>query len=200
MMELDKIDARLLDLVQRNNRLTSEELGERVGLSASGVQRRLKKLRSDGVIEGDVSIVSPKALGRDVVMLVSVSLERDRTDIVDRFKRTIRAMTEVMSAFYVTGGADFVLLVTASCMEEYERFTRRLAYENADVKRFETMVVLDRVKVGFTLPIVPALISGGNLSVDGQASQSTTTRADGPSNANCIPDLAWAGIAASKVA
>src|SRR5438105_867727 len=54
--ELDKIDAQLLDLVQRNNRLTSEQLSALVGLSASGVQRRLKRLRSDGVIEADISI------------------------------------------------------------------------------------------------------------------------------------------------
>ncbi|OCK59899.1 Lrp/AsnC family transcriptional regulator [Bradyrhizobium sp. LMTR 3] len=152
-MQLDRIDARLLDLVQRNNRLTSEELGAKVGLSASGVQRRLKRLRSQRVIEGDVSIVSPKAIGRNVSLLVLVSFERDRTDIVDRFKQTIRKMPEVMSGFYVTGQTDFVLLVTANNMEEYEQFTRFLVDENPDIKRFESMVVLDRVKAGFTLPM-----------------------------------------------
>ncbi|MPW20414.1 Uncharacterized HTH-type transcriptional regulator y4tD [Paraburkholderia piptadeniae] len=156
-MDLDKIDARLLDLVQRNNRLTSEELGAKVGLSATGVQRRLKRLRSERVIESDVSIVSPKAVGRTVTTLLFISLERDRTDIVDRFKQTICSMSEIMSAFYVTGEADFVLLVTANNMEDYERFTRRIVYENADIKSFKTMVVLDRVKAGFTVPI-PSLI------------------------------------------
>lgn len=150
-MELDKIDARLLDLVQRNNRLTSENLGAKVGLSGSAVQRRLKRLRSERVIEGDVSIISPKAVGRNVTVLVLISFERGRTDIVDRFKRTICKMSEVMSAFYVTGQTDFVLLVTAKNMEEYEHFTRSLVHENPDVKRFESMVVLDRVKAGFTL-------------------------------------------------
>lgn len=151
--ELDRIDARLLDLVQRNNRLSSEELGDKVGLSASGVQRRLKRLRSDGVIEADVSIISPKAIGRDVTALVLISFERGRADIVDRFKRTICKMTEVMSAFYVTGQADFVLVATASNMEEYAHFTRSLLQENPDIKRIETMVVLDRAKAGFTLPM-----------------------------------------------
>ncbi|MGY3622166.1 Lrp/AsnC family transcriptional regulator [Bradyrhizobium sp. USDA 10063] len=152
-MELDRIDARLLDLVQRNNRLSSEELGAKVGLSASGVQRRLKRLRSERVIEGDVSIISPKAIGRNVTVLVLISLERARADIVDRCKRTICKMPEVMSGFYVTGQADFVLLVTASDMEEYEHFTRRLVHVNPDIKRFETMVVVDRVKTGFALPM-----------------------------------------------
>jgi Lrp/AsnC family leucine-responsive transcriptional regulator len=152
-MQLDRIDARLLDLVQRNNRLSSEELGTKVGLSASGVQRRLKRLRSERVIEGDVSIVCPKAIGRNVTLLVLISFERGRTDIVDRFKRAIRKMPEVMSGFYVTGQTDFVLLVTANNIEEYEHFTRCLVQEHPDIKRFESMVVLDRVKAGFTLPM-----------------------------------------------
>lgn len=152
-MELDRIDARLLDLVQRNNRMSSEELGAKVGLSASGVQRRLKRLRAERVIEADVSIISPKAIGRNLTVLILISFERARADTVDRFKRAICKMTEVMSGFYVAGQADFVLLVTANNMEEYERFTRRLLYENPDIKRFETMVALDRVKAGFTLPM-----------------------------------------------
>ncbi|MCP3392168.1 Lrp/AsnC family transcriptional regulator [Bradyrhizobium sp. CCGB12] len=152
-MEIDKIDARLLDLVQQNNRLSSEELGAKVGLSASGVQRRLKRLRREGVIESDVSIISPKAIGRNVSMLVVIFFERDRADIIDRFKRAVRKMTEVMSGFYVTGQADFILLVTANNMEEYEQFTRRLISENPDIKRLETVVVLDRIKAGFTLPM-----------------------------------------------
>ncbi|MFQ3457917.1 Lrp/AsnC family transcriptional regulator [Bradyrhizobium sp. UFLA01-814] len=152
-MELDRIDARLLDLVQRNNRLSSEDLGAKVGLSASGVQRRLKRLRSDGIIESDVSIISPKAVGRNVTAFVLISFERDRADIIDRFKRTISKMPEVMSGFYVTGQADFVLLVTASDMEDYEYFTRRLVHEGSDIKRFETMVVLHRAKAGFTVPM-----------------------------------------------
>ncbi|MCK1400335.1 Lrp/AsnC family transcriptional regulator [Bradyrhizobium sp. 4] len=152
-MELDRLDARLLDLMQRNNRLSSEELGAKIGLSASGVQRRLKRLRSEHVIEADVSIVSPKAIGRNVTVLVLISLERDRPDIIDRFKRAIGKMPEVMSGFYVTGQTDFVLLVTANNMEEYECFTRRLKHENSDLKRVETMVVLDRVKASFSLPM-----------------------------------------------
>ncbi|WP_173640817.1 MULTISPECIES: AsnC family transcriptional regulator [Bradyrhizobium] len=72
-MKLDRTDARLLDLLQRNNRLSSEILGAKVGLSASGVQRRLKRLRALRGIEADVSIISPKAIGRNVTLLVLVS-------------------------------------------------------------------------------------------------------------------------------
>lgn len=153
MITLDRIDASILNAVQKNNRITSEELGEAVGLSATACQRRLKALRKDGVIEGDVSIVSPKAVGRHVFMLVLVSLERERVDIIDKFKKSIRNTPEIMTGYYVTGDSDFVLVVTSKDMEDYERFTRRFFYDNLDIKHFKTLVVMDRIKPGFTLPI-----------------------------------------------
>ncbi|MGC6370942.1 Lrp/AsnC family transcriptional regulator [Pseudomonas sp. K2I15] len=152
-MPLDRIDAHLLELLQKNNRLPSEDLGKLIGLSSTAVQRRIKKLRSDGVIEADVSIVKPKAVGRPISMFVLVTLERERADIVDRFKQSIRQTPEVMNGYYVTGDADFLLVVTARSMEDYEAFTRKFFYENADIKGFKTMVIMDRVKAGFFVPV-----------------------------------------------
>jgi Lrp/AsnC family leucine-responsive transcriptional regulator len=151
--ELDRTDIALLEAVQRNNRLTSEELARMVNLSPTACQRRLKRLRANGIIEADVSIVSPKAVGRQTTMIVLVSLERERADIVDRFKASIRNTREVMIGYYVTGDADFILVVTARDMEEYEQFTRRFFYENTDIKGFKTLVVMDRVKASFAFPI-----------------------------------------------
>jgi Lrp/AsnC family leucine-responsive transcriptional regulator len=155
MPVLDKIDAAILEKIQKNNRLTSDELGGIVNLSPSACQRRLKRLRAEGVIESEVAIVSPKALGRPITMVVLVSLERERADIVDRFKSALRSTPEVMMGYYVTGDADFMLVVTSKSMEDYEQFTRRFFYENPDIKGFKTMVVMDRVKAGFDFPIDP---------------------------------------------
>jgi len=152
-MELDRADIALLSAVQKNNKLTSEELAERAHLSPTACQRRLKRLRAEGVIEADVSIVSPKAVGRHVTVVVLVSLERERADIIDRFKAAIKNTREVMIGYYVTGEADFLLVVTAKDMEDYEQFTRRFFYENNDIKGFKTMVVMDRVKAGFAFPL-----------------------------------------------
>ena len=152
-MELDVTDLRILNIVQKNNRLTGDALAQLVGLSATACQRRLKRLRDEGVIEADVSIILPKAVGRQVQMLVLVSLEHERTEIIDRFKKAIRATPEVVNGFYVTGESDFALYVTARDMEDYERFTQRFFYENQDIKGFQTMVIMDRVKVGFALPL-----------------------------------------------
>jgi Lrp/AsnC family leucine-responsive transcriptional regulator len=152
-MELDGIDLRILRALQSNNRITSEQLGNLAGLSPTACQRRLKRLREEKVIEGDVSIVSPRAVGRHFTTLVQVSLERERADIIDRFKASIRGAPEIMMGFYVTGDADFLLVITAKDMEDFEQFTRRFFYENPDIKGFKTMVVIDRVKAGFALPI-----------------------------------------------
>lgn len=152
-MQYDRIDARILEIVQKNNRLTSDVIGELAGLSATACQRRLKRLRSEGIIESDVSIVSPKAVGNPIQMLVLVSLERERSDIIDRFKKAIKSSAEVVNGFYVTGDADFVLYITARTMEDYEQFTRRFFYENPDIKGVKTMVIMDRVKAGFAVPI-----------------------------------------------
>ncbi|UXN57600.1 Lrp/AsnC family transcriptional regulator [Phyllobacterium zundukense] len=153
MTQLDRMDIALLKAVQKNNRLTSEELAEVVHLSPTACQRRLKRLRSAGVIEADVSIISPKGVGRHITMIVMVSLERERADIVDRFKTAIRNTREVMMGYYVTGEADFILVVTAKDMEDYEQFTRRFFYENADIKGFKTTVVMDRIKASFAIPV-----------------------------------------------
>ncbi|RWQ46226.1 Lrp/AsnC family transcriptional regulator [Mesorhizobium sp.] len=152
-MKYDRIDARILEIVQKNNRLTSEVIGEMAGLSATACQRRMKALRSEGIIEADVSIVSPKAVGRPLGMFVLVSLERERADIIDRFKKAIKSSPQIINGFYVTGDADFVLYVTARSMEDYEQFTQRFFYEIPDIKGVKTMVIMDRVKVGFAIPI-----------------------------------------------
>ncbi|KRQ10008.1 Lrp/AsnC family transcriptional regulator [Bradyrhizobium manausense] len=163
-MRYDRVDARILEIVQKNNRLTSDVMSELAGLSATACQRRLKRLRSDGFIEADVSIVSPKAVGRPIQMLVLVTMERERSDIIDRFKKDIKSSAEVVNGFYVTGDADFILYVTARTMEDYEQFTRRFFYKNPDIKCFKTMVVLDRVKAGFAIPVeTPPCDSLSNL-------------------------------------
>ncbi|WP_095090441.1 Lrp/AsnC family transcriptional regulator [Mesorhizobium sophorae] len=152
-MRYDRIDARILELVQRNNRLTSDVIADKVGLSATACQRRLKRLRAEGIIEADVSIISAKAVGRPIQMIVMVTLERERADIIDKFKREIKSSPEIATGFYITGEADFVLYITARSMEDYELFTRRFFYQNADIKTVKTLVVVDRVKATFSVPV-----------------------------------------------
>ncbi|TIU07494.1 MAG: Lrp/AsnC family transcriptional regulator, partial [Mesorhizobium sp.] len=88
-----------------------------------------------------------------IQMIVMVTLERERADIIDKFKRDIKASPEIATGFYITGEADFVLYITARSMEDYEQFTRKFFYQNAHIKSLKTMVVVDRVKATFSVPI-----------------------------------------------
>jgi Lrp/AsnC family leucine-responsive transcriptional regulator len=152
-VNLDEFDLRILSFVQRNNRLSAEEIADKACLSPSAVQRRLRRLRRNGVIEADVSIIAPAAIGRDLVVIVEVVLEREKADILAAFKELMLNAPEVMQCYYITGEADFVLIMTAKNMPDYEAFARRFFSENPDVRRFRTSIVISRVKSGLTLPL-----------------------------------------------
>lgn len=152
MGDFDELDRKILHEVQLNNQLTSAQLSEKIGLSPTSTQRRLNRLRADKVIEADVAIVSSTALGRSLTMMIAVTLERERSDIIDHFKNSVRREPVVMSAYYVTGDNDFILIVNVRDMEEYEAFTRNFLYDNPDIKGFKTTVVMDRIKASFYIP------------------------------------------------
>jgi Lrp/AsnC family transcriptional regulator, leucine-responsive regulatory protein len=152
-MTLDSFDKHLLRLLQQNNRLTSDELADQVGLSASAVQRRLKRLRDERIIESDVSIISPSVAGIDITCIVDVVLERGNSQALDRFKTVMLQRSEVMQCYFVTGSYDFVMIVNTQTMQQYEAFTKELLMDNPNVKHFYTHVVMDRVKVGYGVAI-----------------------------------------------
>ena len=150
---LDEFDLKLLDAIQRNNRLTAAQLAERVCLSPSAVQRRLHRLRERKVIEAEVAIVSPEALGQSLTAIVEVTLDTDRPKVVEEFQRAIQTAPQVMQAYYVTGNADYILVITARNMADYEAFVRRFLSKRPHVKHFRTSMVMRRVKWGMTLPL-----------------------------------------------
>ena len=96
MAKIDDLDRKILHEVQLDNQLTSAQLGHRVGLSPTSVQRRLARLRRDKVITGDISVISGEDVGRTLTMIVTVQLERERSDIIDHFKRAVRHEPVVM--------------------------------------------------------------------------------------------------------
>lgn len=153
---MDKFDAAILNAVQDDNRLTAEQLSGRVGLSPAACQKRLKKLRDNGTIARDISVLAPEAVARGLTMIVEVTLERERAELIDQFKKTMLAAPEVMQCYYVTGSADFILVLTAKDMKDYEDFTRRYFFQQSNVSRFRTNVVMDRVKVGLAIPVEAA--------------------------------------------
>ena len=150
---VDRIDKLLLRLMQKDALIGSESLGSAVGLSATAAKRRINKLRQNGTITKDISVVDPKKLGFEVFALVLVNLERDRREIFHSFKLAIRDNPNIIQGFYTTGDADFVLLVASKSLTEYEVFTQDFFWNNPNIKNFKTMIVMDNVKLGFDLPI-----------------------------------------------
>ena len=148
-MKIDSFDKSILRLLQQNNRLTADDLAEKVGLSSSAVQRRLKRLRSEKIIEADISIISPTVAGIEVTCIVDVSLERGTTQALEKFKSSMLKCKEVAQCYYVTGSYDFILVVNAKNMQQFDDFTNKWLLDNPNVKHFYTHVVMDKVKVGF---------------------------------------------------
>jgi Lrp/AsnC family leucine-responsive transcriptional regulator len=151
--KLDEFDLKLLDAVQRDSRLTADQLAEKVCLSPSSIQRRLRRLRDRKIIEAEVAIVSPAAAGRSLIAIVEVALDTDRSQVVEEFQRAIQSAPEVRQAYYVTGNADFILIVAAKNIEDYEAFAQRFLSKKPRVKHFRTSVVMRRVKCDFTVPL-----------------------------------------------
>ena len=142
---LDRFDRALLEQVQVNNQIPARRLAERVGLSESAVLRRLHRLRREGVIVADVSVVHPSVLGLPLTVHVLVSLEREGLAELDTFTRKLRARPEVRQAWYVTGEADFVLRLQLAGMEAYEGFARDVFHDDRNVRAFRTIVAIRQV-------------------------------------------------------
>ncbi|MBE1499387.1 Lrp/AsnC family transcriptional regulator [Amycolatopsis lexingtonensis] len=153
--DLDQLDTAILACLQADARTIAETIGAKVGLSAAAVQRRIKRLREAGVIEREVAVLSPEALGLNMTFVVMVEMERENLAVLDAFRRQVLTDDCVQQCYYVTGNADFVLIVTCPDMAGFEAFTRRMFFENPNVRHFTTSVAMDRVKVGLDLPLGP---------------------------------------------
>jgi Lrp/AsnC family leucine-responsive transcriptional regulator len=139
--------------MQANNKMTAQELGDLINLSASAVQRRVSRLRENRIIEADVSIISPSVLGLTITCIVDIILEDGNSKALENFKASMQKCTEVMQCYFVTGTYDFVIIVNANDMQHYESFAKKWLMDNPNVKHFYTHVIMDKVKVGYNLTI-----------------------------------------------
>jgi Lrp/AsnC family leucine-responsive transcriptional regulator len=152
-MELDRFDRQLLNLVQADSGQTAERLAEQVELSPSAIQRRLRRLRDEGVIVRDCAIVEPAVVGRPDFFIVALEVERERADLLAQLRKWLTGEAHIQQVFYVTGEADFILVVTCPDTEAYEALMSRMVRENPNVRRFTTNVALSVLKRGLAIPI-----------------------------------------------
>jgi Lrp/AsnC family transcriptional regulator, leucine-responsive regulatory protein len=153
MLVLDDYDKQLLNLLQQDNKRTTEELSQLVSLSSSAIQRRITKLRKEKIIEADISIISAAATGMSITCIVDVVLHEGSSNNIGKFKQAMQNCKEVAQCYYVTGTYDFVLIVHIRDMAHFESFSKRHLMDNPNLKHFYTHVVMDKVKVGFSVVI-----------------------------------------------
>src|SRR5690349_4442245 len=118
-IDLDSYDKNILAQVQENSRVPQSELGERVSLSAAAVNRRLKRLVDERVIEKYTAVVAPNAVGYGLTIVVNVEVESEQIDLLDAMKRTFEACPQVQQCYYVAGEWDFVLIFIVRDMDQY---------------------------------------------------------------------------------
>jgi DNA-binding Lrp family transcriptional regulator len=150
---LDDFDRKILAILQRDNMTPQRTIGDAVNLSAPAVQRRIKRMREEGVIRADVSIIEPQAVGQSITIFVEVEVISETAEQIEQAKTEFAAAAEIQQCYYVTGEADFILVIIVPSMADYEALTRRLFFGNNNVKRFRTFVAMDRVKVGLGVPV-----------------------------------------------
>ena len=112
MDKIDAFDLKILQIIQENNKITSEVLAKEVGLSSSACQRRINSMRKAGIIQKDVSIIDRNFIGRKITIVVQVLSDKEGIEYDDEFKKTMLKAPEVMQCYYVTGDYDYVLIAT----------------------------------------------------------------------------------------
>jgi DNA-binding Lrp family transcriptional regulator len=150
-LDLDGFDWSILALVQHDNAVPLRTLAEKVNLSTAAVQRRIKRLEEGGVIIANVAVVDPVKAGKPITIIAEVSVERTSAEALAATKASF-CVPQVQQCYYVTGEADFVLVLNVASMQEYQDLAGQLFAENPNVKWFKTLVALDRVKVGLQVP------------------------------------------------
>jgi len=153
MPDLDELDLRILDLVQDDADQSSEAMAGAVGLSASAVQRRLARLKRDGIIERVVALAEPRSIGHTVTVLVEVEIDNERRSALEGFQRWVLDAPEVQSCWYVTGDVDYALLVCTRDLDAYNAFIERLMTEQPVVRKYKSLIALKTIKRGLKVPV-----------------------------------------------
>ena len=150
---LDSIDRALLNALQENARISNAELARQVDLSPSGLQKRLRKLQDQGLVEQYTAILNRQALGYDMVCIVHITLNRHSTDGVENFRTTMQAIPEVQECYQLTGMDDYLLKIIVRNVEHLEFFLTNTLTPIPAIDRFRTSVVLKEIKSSTVVPI-----------------------------------------------
>ena len=150
---LDRIDLRLLTLLQQHGRATNADIASQVNLSASACLRRIQRLEATGVIRGYAALVEPKAVGLGLQALVRVQLEKHGRAGIDHFTDSVQGWDEVVACYALTGDMDYLLQVVVQDLEHFSRFLLDRLLNASGVADVNSSFVLRTVKQTGALPL-----------------------------------------------
>lgn len=150
---LDRIDYRILRLLQGNARMTNAELARSVNLSPTPCLERVRRLEKEGFILDYVTLLNPQKLGAGVISFVQVLLDRTNPDVFGRFKEEVSLCPEVMECHMVAGGFDYLLKVRTRSMLDYRNFLGETLARMSDIKQTHTYVVMEEVKATHAITV-----------------------------------------------
>jgi Lrp/AsnC family leucine-responsive transcriptional regulator len=152
-MTIDRTDLRILEVLQKEGRLSNQELAQRVSLSPSPCLRRVRALEEAGIIRQYVALLDPQKVGLALAAYVTVKLEKKGRMPIEQFARAVNAWPEVVACYAMTGDMDYLLRVHVSDLEHYSRFVMDKLLKQAGVLDVRSNFVLERVKDTTALPL-----------------------------------------------
>ena len=150
---LDKIDRRILRVLQADGRISNLKLAEAVHLSPTAVLERVKRLTRDGVILGYEARLNPALLGAGLLVFIEVLLDRTVHDVMDSFKAAVQVRPEILECHLVAGGFDYLLKTRVADMPAYRQFVGSVIWTLPGVRETRTYAVMEEVKNSTTLAI-----------------------------------------------
>jgi len=146
MSDLDRIDLRILDLLQRDGRISNLKLAESVALSPTAVLARVQRLTREGYILGYEARLDPLKLGAGMLVFVEILLDRTTPHVFDQFKAAVQARPEIMECHMVAGGFDYLLKTRVADMNAYRDFAGAVLWQLPGVRETRTYAVMEEVK------------------------------------------------------
>ena len=149
---MDSKDRQIITELQKDGRITNQELSERVNLSPSPCLRRLRLLEEGGVIKGYAAIVDEETYGLPITAFVSIRLQQHTQDVVQSFERKIRDMDTVLDCYVMTGNNDYLLRILVRSLKEYEDIVRSQLHNIPGIAAIDTSFAYSTVKRSTVFP------------------------------------------------
>lgn len=153
MRDLDRTDRKILDILQRNGRISITELAEQVSLSATPCSERVKRLERDGVISGYHARLNPAALGKTLLVFLEIRLSAKSGDVFDKVKQELMYVPEVMECHLVSGDFDYLVKARLTEMAEYRRLLGEILKRLPASAESHSYVVMEEIKETLYLPV-----------------------------------------------